>query len=95
MVVTNFQARPEKSSARRVNRQHLAAGSTHLGHGQRSGANEEEQRLLSILAYVIVNQTDPNDPGTQGFVHDEVTDFTNQFLDFASQGEVSGGLADT
>jgi hypothetical protein len=59
------------------------------------GANEEEQRLLSILAYVIVNQTDPNDPGTQGFVHDEVTDFTNQFLDFASQGEVSGGLADT
>lgn len=59
------------------------------------GANEKEQRRLSILAYVIVNQTDPNDPGTQGFVHDEVTDFTNQFLDFASQGEVSGGLADT
>ena len=44
------------------------------------GANEEEQRLLSLLAYVIVNQTDPNDPGTQGFVHDEVTDFTNQYF---------------
>ena len=50
------------------------------------GATAEEQELLLILAYAIVEKTDPLDPSKVGFVHDQASNFTNPYFSTVRKG---------
>jgi len=49
-------------------------------------ATEEEQALLLILAWAIVEKTDPLAPEKIGFIHDTKTNFTNQYFTTLKKG---------
>ena len=50
------------------------------------GATSEEQELLLILAYAIVEKTDPLDPSKIGFIHDQASNFTNPYFSTIQKG---------
>ena len=45
------------------------------------GTTAEEQALLLVFAWAIVEKTNPEDPTKVGFVHDTKTNFTNQYFE--------------
>ena len=50
------------------------------------GATADEQSLLLVLAWAILEKTDPLDPMKVGFIHDTKSNFTNQYFTTLTKG---------